>query len=77
MVRFYKQLFAGHLGFALVESITSEPRLFGIHLDDLGAEEAFSVYDHPPVKIFRHRTHLTFAAFRHALCTPPVPSACS
>jgi hypothetical protein len=76
MVRYYKQLFAGRLGFALVKSITSEPRLFGFHLDDLGAEEAFSVYDHPPVEIFRHRTHLTFTEFRHALCTPPVPSAC-
>ena len=76
MVRFYRELFAGRLGFVRAASITSQPRLFGVHLDDVGAEEAFSVYDHPPVKIFRHRTKLTFKQFRHVLCAPPVPAPC-
>jgi hypothetical protein len=77
MVRFYRELFAGRLGFTRVASFSSQPRLLGVHLDDLGAEEAFWVYDHPPVKIYRHRTKLTFAEFRRALCAPPAPSACS
>ena len=76
MVRFYRELFAGRLGFEQVASFSSQPRLLGITLDDLDAEEAFWVYDHPPVKIFRHRTHLTFPEFRRALCAPPTPSAC-
>ncbi|HEY8409388.1 MAG TPA: phospholipid carrier-dependent glycosyltransferase [Gaiellaceae bacterium] len=76
MVRYYRQLFAGRLGYTLAASFTSEPRLFGVRLDDVGAEEAFSVYDHPPVKIYVNRGHLTFADFRARLCTPPAPAAC-
>jgi hypothetical protein len=76
MVRFYRQLFAGRLGFEEVASFSSQPRLLGVTLDDLGAEEAFWVYDHPPVRFFRHQRKLTFAEFRSALCSPPAPSAC-
>lgn len=76
MVRFYRQLFAGRLGYTLAASFTSDPRLFGVRLNDIGAEEAFSVYDHPPVRIYVHRRHLTFAEFRDRLCAPPAPSAC-
>jgi len=76
-VRYYRLLFAGRLGYTLAASFTSEPRLFGVHLNDIGAEEAFSVYDHPPVKIYINRGHLTYAEFRSRLCAPPVPSACS
>lgn len=77
MVRFYRQLFAGRLGFEPAMSFSSQPRLLGVHVDDLSAEEAFWVYDHPPVRIFRHTARLTFAEFRGVLCTPPSPSACS
>ena len=42
----------------------------------LGAEEAFWVYDHPPVRLFEHREKLSFSAFRDVLCAPPAPSAC-
>ena len=77
MVRYYDQLRAGKLGFEPVASFSSQPRLLGVTLDDLGAEEAFWVYDHPPVEIFKHRKRLTFLQFREALCAPPAPSACS
>jgi hypothetical protein len=76
MGRFYRQLFAGRLGFVEVADFTSQPHLLGVTIDDLSAEEAFWVYDHPPVRVFRHQTKLTFPEFRHALCAPPAPSAC-
>jgi hypothetical protein len=76
MVRFYEHLFAGRLGFREIASFSSQPRLAGVELDDLDAEEAFWVYDHPPVRLFEHREKLSFPEFRDVLCTPPAPSAC-
>jgi len=75
MARYYDDLFAGRLGFERVASFSSVPRLFGVELDDGGAEEAFSVYDHPPVSIFRRVGPLDFARFRAELCRPPRPEA--
>ena len=49
---YYKLLFEGKLGFKQVLKTTSFPTILGIPFDDTGAEEAFSVYDHPVVYIF-------------------------
>ena len=76
MTRFYRELFAGRLGFARAASFSSLPQLAGVRLDDIGAEEAFWVYDHPPVRIFRRTAPLTFAAFERALCPAAQPPAC-
>jgi Dolichyl-phosphate-mannose-protein mannosyltransferase len=77
MSRFYPRLFAGSLGFARVARFTSEPQLFGVRLHDLGAEEAFWVYDHPPVMVYRKRETLGWAGFRRRLCEPaPTPPGC-
>ncbi len=50
--RYYQLLFAGKLGFQLAAHFENHPHLFGFTLNDTGADESFSVYDHPPVWIF-------------------------
>ena len=51
--RYYQLLFAGKLGYERIAEFTSYPSLFGIQIPDQQAEEAFSVYDHPRVQIFK------------------------
>ncbi len=50
---YYKYLFDGSLGFEKVVEFHNYPRLFGIDIPDQWAEEAFSVYDHPKVTIWK------------------------
>ena len=46
-------MFDGQLGFELVKTFQSEPTLGSFHVNTQFAEEAFTVYDHPKVLIFR------------------------
>ena len=51
--RYYELLFSGALGFRLERSFTSYPRLGPLEIADDDAEEAFTVYDHPHVLLFK------------------------
>ncbi|HET6614641.1 MAG TPA: DUF2298 domain-containing protein, partial [Dehalococcoidia bacterium] len=51
--RYYASLESGDLGFEKVAEFTSYPHVLGMTFDDTGAEESFSVYDHPKVTIYK------------------------
>lgn len=51
--RYYEWLFNGDLGFEKVKEFTSYPQLFGIVINDDSSDEAFTVYDHPKVLVFK------------------------
>lgn len=55
--KFYQNMFEGKNGFSLIKEFSSYPslRYLGIPIDfpDQWAEESFTVYDHPLVKIFK------------------------
>ena len=53
--QYYKNLFSGKLGFKNVAEFTNYPTIpiLGIKINDLHADESFTVYDHPKVIIFK------------------------
>lgn len=51
-IHYYQLLFSGQLGFHLAAKFEVRPNLLGITLNDSGADESYSVFDHPTVKIF-------------------------
>jgi uncharacterized membrane protein len=68
-IEYYKMLFSGELGFSLEKTFTSYPQLFGIQLNDDGADESFTVYDHPKVLIFKKTAAYSRAAIEQRLRT--------
>jgi hypothetical protein len=57
--RYYGLLFSGDLGYREVVRFDSPPRLGPFRFPDGRAEETFSVFDHPPVRIFRNEKRLS------------------
>ncbi len=51
-IHYYQLLFSGQLGFLLAAQFENHPNLFGIILNDSNADESYSVFDHPTVRIF-------------------------
>ncbi|MCX8072082.1 MAG: DUF2298 domain-containing protein [Candidatus Binatia bacterium] len=58
---YFYQLFAGDLGYTLIQEFASRPSLFGWGAPDELADESFSVYDHPKVLIFQNTGRLAEA----------------
>lgn len=52
-IRYYELLESGELGFERVKTFKVHPTFLGISVDDSSAEESFTVYDHPEVRIYR------------------------
>ncbi len=52
-IKYYAWLFSGELGFEKVAEFTSYPQLAGIVINDDPADEAFKVYDHPKVTVYK------------------------
>ena len=69
MTEYYDTLFDGSLGFELVKTFQNQPSLLGITIDDTSAEEAFTLYDHPTVFIWR-KTELFSVERAFALLNP-------
>jgi hypothetical protein len=53
--QYYRDLFAGRLGFDLVRTFKVYPSLFGRAINDDDAEWSFRLFDHPGVYIFHRR----------------------
>ncbi len=58
---------SGPLGFELVATFESRPNLGPLTIPDQTAEEAFTVYDHPKVLIFRKSTDFSLAQAKRIL----------
>ncbi len=69
MWRFYRLLDDERLGFRRAAEFTSYPGLLGVELVDREAEEAFWVYDHPPVVIYERVAPLSWQRFRETMCS--------
>jgi hypothetical protein len=53
MKGYYRDLFAGKLGFTVVKTFKTYPRIFGVNINDDAAEMTFRLFDHPRVYILR------------------------
>ena len=51
-IHYYQLLFGGQLGFHLAAQFENHPNLLGITIIDSNADESYSVFDHPTVRIF-------------------------
>src|SRR5690606_27150365 len=59
-----RRLDQGQLGYQLVYEGLVQPKLFGISYDDRNADESFTVYDHPHVRIYQRVEDLSREEFR-------------
>jgi len=52
---YYRRLFSGKEGFQKIVEFTSFPKIpsLNLQINDQGADESFTVYDHPRVMVFK------------------------
>ena len=62
-IRYYELMFGEQLGFVNTADFTSPPRLLGLTFPDHDADESWSLYDHPRVRIFAKQRELSDAEF--------------
>lgn len=62
-IRYYDGMWDGSLGFERALDVSTPPQLFGMVFEDRGADESWSLYDHPQVTIFRKVRDLSDAEF--------------
>jgi YYY domain-containing protein len=72
--KYFYELFAGDLGYTLIQEIASRPSLFGIEIPDELGDESLTVYDHPKVLIFQNTGHLDAATLFDRIMSPLYPS---
>lgn len=72
---YYRALFENRLGYDRAADVTSYPSLGALEIPDDRAEEAFTVYDHPRVLLFRKNRQFSAARVRSILSAamPSVP----
>jgi YYY domain-containing protein len=61
-ILYYEALDSGALGFEKVAEFTSHPTFLGISVNDSSAQESFTVYDHPTVRIYKKTPAFNAAA---------------
>lgn len=59
-IHYYDLLFSGQLGFKLEATFNDRPSFLGITLDDSGADESYSVFDHPDARVFVRESPFPF-----------------
>ena len=65
--RYYRLLFHNQLNFRLVKRFAVHPQIGPWVIDDFGADENFTVFDHPDVRIFRRVFGITPQRARYLL----------
>ncbi|MBI3781902.1 MAG: glycosyltransferase family 39 protein, partial [Deltaproteobacteria bacterium] len=70
--KYFYKLFAGDLGYKLIQEIASRPSLFGIEIPDELADESITVYDHPKVLFFQNVDKLDAATLADRILNRPI-----
>ncbi|MCJ7739813.1 glycosyltransferase family 39 protein [Candidatus Microgenomates bacterium] len=64
LAKYYQLLFSGRLGFEKVSEFSSFPSLGPYRFNDEGAEETFTVFDHPVIRIYKKTNPFTIEQYK-------------
>ncbi len=73
-IAYYDAMLDGSLGFEVAYQVSGQLRLPGFRLDETGADESWTLYDHPPVLVLRKHREVP-AAEMEALLAPGLAEA--